>query len=125
MTFQPPSRGRGHVKGQHMCLHCVLCFIPVNLICNMKTLRKEKKPFDPTPGVKGVCKGKIFASMLLYALFLFIDMQHDHILKMIFCQAHWVYLLVFFCSGIHSVLITVSINFISFVQYINTYKAKQ
>ena len=30
---------------------------------------KKKWPFDPTPGVKGVCKGKTFASMLLYAIF--------------------------------------------------------
>ena len=33
----------------------------------MTTFRKEKnKPFEPTPRVKGVCKGKIFAGMLLY-----------------------------------------------------------
>ena len=48
------------------------CFIPINLICNMTTFRKENWPFDPTPGVNGVCKGKIFASMLLYASFPFI-----------------------------------------------------
>ena len=31
--------------------------------------RKENWTFDPTPGVKGVCKDKILASMLLYASF--------------------------------------------------------
>ena len=30
----------GCVKGQNICLHCALCFIPVNLICNMTTFRK-------------------------------------------------------------------------------------
>ena len=52
-----------------MCLHCVLCFIPVNLICNILSEKKQKIHFDPTPGFKGVCKGKPFASMLFYASF--------------------------------------------------------
>ena len=30
-----PSRGGGYIKGQNICLHGVLCFIPVNLICNV------------------------------------------------------------------------------------------
>ena len=65
-----PSMGRGSEKGQNICLHAVLCFIPVNLICNMTTFRKEKNDlYTPTLGFKGVCKGKIFNSMLLYASF--------------------------------------------------------
>ena len=28
---------------QNMCLHGALCFISINLICNMTTFRKEKK----------------------------------------------------------------------------------
>ena len=68
--FDPltPFRGIGYVRGQSICLHGVLNFIPVNLICNMTTFRKENH-FDPTPGVKGKSKGKLFASMLLYASF--------------------------------------------------------
>ena len=37
-----PSGGCGCIKGQNICLHCVLCFIAVNLTCNMTTFRKEK-----------------------------------------------------------------------------------
>ena len=40
-----------------MCLHGALHSIPFNLICNMITFReKNVLTFDPTPGVKGVCK---------------------------------------------------------------------
>ena len=45
--------------------------------------KKNIWPFNPTPVVEDVCKGKIFASMVLYASFPF-DMQHDHILKKLF-----------------------------------------
>ena len=31
--------------------------------------KRKKRPFDLTPGVKGKSKGKLFASMLLYASF--------------------------------------------------------
>ena len=62
-----PSGGCMCIIGQNIGLHCVLCYIPDNLTCNMTTFRK-KWPFDPTPGIKGVCKGKIF-SKLLYASF--------------------------------------------------------
>ena len=33
--------GRGCVKGQNVCLHGALCAIPINLICNITTFRKE------------------------------------------------------------------------------------
>ena len=37
-----PSRSDGCVKGQSFFVHCVLCFPPVNLICNMTTFLKGK-----------------------------------------------------------------------------------
>ena len=43
-----PSRGRGWVKRRTICLHSVLCFIPVNLICNM-TIHSERKSDLLTP----------------------------------------------------------------------------
>ena len=36
---------------------------------SLRLRRGIKIPLDPIPGVKGVCKGKIFASILLYASF--------------------------------------------------------
>ena len=33
--------GRGCVKGQNVCLHGALCAIPINVICNITTFRKE------------------------------------------------------------------------------------
>ena len=35
--------GQGCVKEQHIYLHGVLCYIPVNLICNMIILSEKKK----------------------------------------------------------------------------------
>ena len=35
--------------------------------------KKTNKPFDPTPGVMGKCKSKLFADMLLYASFPLIE----------------------------------------------------
>ena len=52
------------------CLHVGLHFIPFNLICNMTTFREDKYlTFDPTTGVEGVCKDRIFLFMMLYAPF--------------------------------------------------------
>ena len=66
-------RGRGCIKGQNICLHFVLCFIPANLVYNNTTFEKKKNnSFDPFPGIKGVFTGKLFASVLLYASFSFI-----------------------------------------------------
>ena len=47
--FDPHLRCRGCVKGQNICLHGVLCFIPFNLICNMTSFRKETKVDILTP----------------------------------------------------------------------------
>ena len=69
-----PSRG---IKGQNVSLHCVLCFIPVNLICKITIFRKEKYlTFWSRPRFEGVCKFKIFASVLLYASLPWFDIQH-------------------------------------------------
>ena len=55
---------------QNIFLQGVLCVIPVNVICNMTSFRKDKIPFDPIQGFKDVtCKGNIVASMLLYDSF--------------------------------------------------------
>ena len=65
------------VKGQTIFLPGVLCFVPINLICNMTTFRKKGDLFTQ-PQSKVI----IFASMLLYA-----DKQHYHILKkLILCK---------------------------------------
>ena len=51
-----------------MCLHGAVSSIPFNLICNMSTFRKKNVlTFDPTPGVKGVCKDRICACIMVYA----------------------------------------------------------
>ena len=38
----------------NICMHGVLCFILINLICNMSTFKNEKQclPFAPAQGVK-------------------------------------------------------------------------
>ena len=62
--------------GTECLLGCVLCFIPVNLICSMTTFRKLYKNDILTPGVKGMCKDKIFVAcycMLLSAFNLICD----------------------------------------------------
>ena len=41
-----------------MCLHCVLCFIPVNLICNKTTFRKGKMTFKPHSWGQGCLYGQ-------------------------------------------------------------------
>ena len=48
------EKRRGCVKGLIICLHSVLSFIPVNLICNMTTFIK-KNIFDLTQGSR-VCQ---------------------------------------------------------------------
>ena len=62
-----PPQGSMVCKRQNNSLHGLLCFIPLNVICNMTTFRKDKN--DPTAGVQGVCKGKSFTSILLYTSF--------------------------------------------------------
>ena len=52
-----------------MCLYGALCSIPINLICNMNTFRKNDLTFDRAPGVEGVCKDRICACMLLHSSF--------------------------------------------------------
>ena len=72
------SRDLGWVKGQNICLPCVLCFIPINIICNMTIFRRKKWPFDPTR----VCvraKYLLACFCMLHSLYFY--MQHDHILK--------------------------------------------
>ena len=45
-----------------------LSSIPFNLICNMTTFsEKNVLPFNPTPGVEGVCKDRICGCMLLHS----------------------------------------------------------
>ena len=64
--FLPQYKGHGCVKGQNICMHGVLCFILINLICNMTTFRKESKlTFWPHPKGQGYskCKIKIFANI--------------------------------------------------------------
>ena len=87
--------------------------------------QKKKNLLTPHQGSMVCVRGKYLLACYCMLYSLYFDTQHDHILKMIFVRPTGVYLLDFFCSGIHSVLITVSINFISFVQYIYSYKAKQ
>ena len=55
-------------------------------------------------------KGKYLLACYCMLYSLYFDMQHDHILKMISVRPTGVYLLDFFCSGIHSVLITVDLS---------------
>ena len=78
LTFLP-HLGVVDVIGQNICLHCVLCFIPVNLTFNLTTFRKDKNDLL-TQGFKGQCMCKTFASMLVNASFPLI-LQYDHILK--------------------------------------------
>ena len=52
-----------------MCLHGALWFIPFNLICDTTTSEIFFWTFDPTPGIKNVCKDRICACMVLYAPF--------------------------------------------------------
>ena len=69
-----------------MCLHGALCSISFNLIWNMTTFRKKKKEYiltsDPTPGFEGVCNDKknVLACCRIRDS-IYLDMQHDHILK--------------------------------------------
>ena len=73
-----PSSGRWCVKGKNICLHDVLCFIAVNLICNMTTFRKENKNwhFDPKYVYgQNVCYHVIVCFILLnlYATWLYAE----------------------------------------------------
>ena len=56
-----------------MCLQDSLCSIPLNLVCNMTTLKMFFFTFRSHVGVEGVCKDRICA--MLYSLLF--DMQHD------------------------------------------------
>ena len=58
------SRGRGCVKGQKFCLHCVLFFSPINLIRNMTPFIKEKNTSDPNPGSRVCVKQNSLLRML-------------------------------------------------------------
>ena len=78
LTFLTPSGGCRCKRAEYL-LHCVLCFIPVNLTCNLTTFIKDKNDLLTT-GIKGMCMGKTFASMLVNSSFPLI-LQHDHILK--------------------------------------------
>ena len=64
-----------------MCMHGALCSILNNLKCNITTFTKNVLTFDPTPGVKGVCKDRIIACKSLHSSFLYFYIQHDHVLK--------------------------------------------
>ena len=47
-----------------MCLHSDICSIPLNLICNMATFRKNVLTFWPHLGVEDVCKDRMCACMV-------------------------------------------------------------
>ena len=64
-----PQGSRVCVYGQNMCLHCALCLIPFNLICNMATFRKKVLTFRSNIRVMGVCREWICACMVLYVSF--------------------------------------------------------
>ena len=53
----------------YLCVHGALCSIPINLICNMTTFRKNVLKFDSALGVEGVCKDRICACMLVHSSF--------------------------------------------------------
>ena len=58
-----------------------VCSILFNLICNMATFRKKKVlTFDPSPGVKGVCKDRIIFIMCLYGVICSNPFCKQHIL---------------------------------------------
>ena len=57
----------GGVLDPSFCFYVGIYFIPFNLICNNTTFRKKFWPFDPNPRVQGVCKGRIYDCMVLYA----------------------------------------------------------
>ena len=65
ITFWPHPWGQvtwSECISENFCLGVVVRIILYNLICSMTT-------FDPTPGMEGVCKIKIFACMLSYFSF--------------------------------------------------------
>ena len=45
-------RGRGCVKMLNVMLRGVLCFVPLNLICDMITIRKKKNIFTTPYGLR-------------------------------------------------------------------------
>ena len=49
-------RGRGCVKMLNVMLHGVLCFVPLNLICNLITIRKKDNIFTTHPTGRGRVK---------------------------------------------------------------------
>ena len=59
--------------GQIMCLRVAIYSIPFNLIYSMTKCLK----FDPTPGIEGVCKDRIFACMVPF----YFDLQNDYFQK--------------------------------------------
>ena len=66
--FDPIWGLMAYVRTEYVLTWC-LCSIPFNLICSIATLRKHILTFDPTQGVEGVCKNRIWACVVLYAPF--------------------------------------------------------
>ena len=53
-----------------MCLHCALCSIPFNLICNMTTFSKKKGfDFDHTLGSRVCIRTENVLAFVCYAPF--------------------------------------------------------
>ena len=56
-----PSGGRGCIKGQNTCLHCVLCFIPVEF--DMQHDHRKEKNDILIPQGQECMLSKTFAGM--------------------------------------------------------------